>query len=448
VNDSNHHSGGTSPNRRPWLNRDLGLGRNNGILFWVHLIWGAGFTIQAALWTLFIADLGASPTQIGLVVGGGAVVRTLLAIPAGILADRFPLKPVIIAMMAVPILGAIALALATEWWHALAGAVLMDMSGVAIPAVSAYVAAASKPEDRTRTMTYIFSMSWLISMAVAPAIGGLLAETYGFRIVYIVGAILFAIGIVVATRIEDIRPTRDTDEADSDSPAIGYRHLLDSNGVRVVLTFHLLVPLIVFTAFALLPNFMKDERGVSVATIGVLASAGAVVAFGASLLVSHWKPLTRPFMGMTAILTIAATSMALMLAFTALPIVALAFMLRMCFSPIWSLMASAVAEVTPERVRGRAYGLCEFGVGIGDTAAPIAAGSLYAVDHRLPIGVGLILTVPLATASLVAHRLRSQFSLETAPEIGHSGSRDARIAAGSSGHAVDHPEVSKKSILM
>ncbi len=411
MNDNNQATG-----RWPWLRRDLGLGRNNGILFWVHLIWGAGFTIQAALWTLFIEDLGASPTQIGLVVGGGAVVRTLLAIPAGILADRFPLKPVIIAMMAVPILGAVGLALATEWWHALAGAVLMDLSGVAIPAVSAYVAAASKPEDRTRTMTYIFSMSWLISMAVAPAFGGWLAETSGFRAVYIVGAVLFAIGILVATQIEDIRPSRDADDAESNDQAVGYRHLLKSPGVRVVLAFHLFVPLIVFTAFALLPNFLNEERGVSLATIGVLASAGAVVAFGASLLVSHWRPLTRPFMGITAILTVAATSMALMLAFTAFPIVALAFMLRMCFSPIWSLMASAVAEVTPERARGRAYGLCEFGVGIGDTTAPIMAGSLYSADHRLPLTVGFVLTVPLALAALMVHRYRERFTLAPASE--------------------------------
>lgn len=418
VKNHNHASGDT-PARWPWLSRDLGLGRNNGILFWVHLIWGAGFTIQAALWTLFIEDLGASPTQIGLVVGGGAVVRTLLAIPAGTLADRFPLKPVIIAMMAVPILGAIALALATEWWHALAGAVLMDMSGVAIPAVSAYVAAASKPEDRTRTMTYIFSLSWLISMSVAPAIGGWLAATSGFRAVYIVGAILFAIGIVFATRIDDIRPARDAGTTKSGDHAFGYRQLLESPGVRVVLAFHLLVPLIVFTAFALLPNFMNDERGVSIATIGVLASVGAVVAFGASLLVSHWKPLTRPFMGMTAILMIAATSMALMLSFTALPIVALAFMLRMCFSPIWSLMASAVAEVTPERARGRGYGLCEFGVGIGDTSAPILAGGLYSVDHRLPLGVGLIMTAPLALAALASHRLRHRFTLSPTPDVAH-----------------------------
>lgn len=405
-------SNGAGSPRWPWLQPDLGLGRNNGILFWVHLIWGAGFTIQAALWTLFIADLGATPTQIGIVLGGGAVVRTVLAIPAGSLADRFPLKPVIIAMMAVPILGALSLALATEWWHALAGAVLMDMSGVAIPAVSAYVAAASKPEDRTRTMTYIFSMSWLISMAVAPAIGGVLAATYGFRTVYVVGAVLFAVGIVFATRIENIRPTQDKGDTSTELESIGYRDLLRSNGVRVILGFHLLVPMLVVIGFALLPNFMHDDRGVSLETIGLLASVGAVLAFGMSLLVSHWKPLTRPFMGMAFILTIAATSMALMLSFTALPIVAFAFMLRMCFSPIWSLMASAVAEVTPERVRGRAYGLCEFVVGIGDTAAPVTAGSLYTIDHRLPLGVGLITTAPLALASLLAHRMRGKFTLE------------------------------------
>jgi MFS family permease len=416
VTNLNSSPGEPSPGRPAWLSRDLGLGRNNGILFWVHLVWGAGFTIQAALWTIFIEDLGATPAQIGLVVGGGAVVRTLLAIPAGILADRFPLKPVIVAMMAVPIFGALSLALATEWWHALFGAVLMDLSGVAIPAVSAYVAAASKPEDRTRTMTYIFSMSWLISMTVAPAIGGWLADNYGFRLVYIVGALLFAVGIMMATRIDNVRPNQASDDGVAAVSKVGYRDLLKSTGVRIVLAFHLLVPLLVVIGFALLPNFMKDERGVSVATIGVLASVGAVTAFGTSLLVSHWKPLTKPFMGMAFILSIAALSMALMLSFTALPIVALAFMLRMSFSPIWSLMASAVAEVTPERLRGRAYGLCEFVVGIGDTAAPITSGSLYAVDHRLPLGVGLITTAPLALASLVAHRFRGRFTTMQEPE--------------------------------
>jgi MFS family permease len=400
--------------RRAWLSPDLGLGRNNGILFWVHLIWGAGFTIQVALWTIFIENLGATPTQIGLVVGGGAVVRTLLAIPAGTLADRFPLKPVIIAMMAVPVLGAGGLALATEWWHALAGAVLMDLSGVAIPAVSAYVAAESRPEERTRTMTYIFTMSWLISMTVAPAIGGWLAATSGFRAVYVVGAALFACGIALATRIEDIRPARDADDVLMGASSTGYRQLLRLPGVRVVLGFHLLVPLLVVTGVALLPNFMNDDRGVSVTTIGVLASLGAVVAFGTSLLVSHWKPLTRPFLGMTAILAIVSVAMALMLSFTALPIVAFAFMLRLSFSPIWSLMAAAVAEVTPERARGRAYGACEFAVGIGDTAAPIASGSLYGVDHRLPLGVGLATTVPLTAAALVAHLLRGRFVFDRA----------------------------------
>ncbi|HEX5166060.1 MAG TPA: MFS transporter [Thermomicrobiales bacterium] len=452
MHDQHQSTGGPSTPRWPWLQPDLGLGRNNGILFWVHLIWGAGFTIQAALWTLFIESLGATPTQIGLVLGGGAVVRTILAIPAGHLADRFPLKPVIIAMMAVPIFGAISLALATQWWHALAGAVLMDMSGVAIPAVSAYVAAASKPEDRTRTMTYIFTLSWLISMTVAPAIGGWLAETSGFRTVYLVGAALFAAGIVVATRIDNIRPSQEPAETGSAAQPIGYRDLLRSTGVHVILGFHLLVPLLVVIGFALMPNFMNDDRGVSLSTIGVLASIGAVLAFGMSLLVSHWKPLTSPFMGMAAILSIAALSMALMLSFTALPIVAFAFMLRMCFSPIWSLMASAVAEVTPERVRGRAYGLCEFVVGIGDTTAPIASGRLYATDHRLPLIVGLVTTAPLALASLVAHRLRGRFGMKSTVSDDRPSSEtlqrdiDPTVDSLSADKIAVHPELVEKSI--
>ncbi|MGH9175656.1 MAG: MFS transporter, partial [Vicinamibacterales bacterium] len=277
-----HDRAGSGRRRPDWLRPDLGLGRNNGLLFWAYLVWGAGFTLQIALWTIFIESLGATPAQIGLVVGGGAVVRTLLAIPAGSLADRFPLKPVMVGMMGIPILGAAGLAVATEWWHALAGAVLMDLSAVGIPATSAYIAAAARPEERTRAMTYIFNISGLLTMIVAPAIGGWLAQEAGFRVVYIVGAVLFAGGIAIVALIDDVRPAAESSDGDSAGPQLGYRDLLRLPGIRVVLGFHLAVPLFAFTGVALLPNFLKDERGLSVATIGVLASLGSIAAFGAS----------------------------------------------------------------------------------------------------------------------------------------------------------------------
>jgi MFS family permease len=394
---------------QPRLRPDLGLGRDNGLLFWAHFASGFGYALFISIWTIYIERLGASSTQIGLVVGGAAIVRTVLVVPAGALADRISPKPLIVGMMALPVPGAIVLLLATEWWHALVGAVLLDMPGIAIPAVSVYIATAAPEDQRTRAYTYIFNLAGVAGLAIGPAIGGRVADTTGFRAVFGLAAACFAASVVIFALIRNRRPEAVGHRQDREEIA-GYRQLLRLPAVWVVLGFHTLVPLLIFTGTTLLPNFLEDERGLGVGTIGLLGSLGSGAAFAFSLLVSHWKPLARPFFGMGVSCALVTAAFVLFLASELLPLLALGYMLRMSFSSVWSLMAAAVADVTPERARGRAYGLCELGVGVGDTGGPLAAGALYGRGHLLPILVGLLSSVPLAIAAFVAHRFRDRLA--------------------------------------
>lgn len=401
MNDATGPDG--EPGRRHWLRPDLGLGRNNGLLFWGHLIWGLGFALQVAIWTLFIESLGASPGQIGLVIGAGAVMRTFLALPAGVLADRISLKHIVIVAMAAPVAGALVLTQATAWWHAMVAAVLIDISGLAIPAVSAYVAAAAPEAQRTRAYTYIFNLSIAAGMLVGPAIGGWLAELSGFRLVYALSAVCYAAGAALLLLLDDLRPAA----GDADQPAgarqPGYRELLTSRPVRVVLAFHALVPL-VFVGTTLLPNFLHDQRGYGLGTIGTLGSIGSAAGFGFALLVSHWRPLSRPFAGIGVALALVSAAFVLFIATGNVVLVALGYMLRYSFSSIWSLLSAAIAEVTPERLRGRAYGAGELGVGVGDAAAPLAAGQLYAAGHLLPFVAAFVVSAPLSLVAFLIHR--------------------------------------------
>lgn len=391
------------PARPRWLRADLGLGRNNGLLFWSHLIWGLGFALQVAIWTLFIQHLGASPSQIGLVIGAGAVMRTLLALPAGALADRGSLKRIVVLAMAAPVLGALVLTQASVWWHAMAGAMLLDASGLAIPAVSAYVASAAPEAERTRAYTYIFNLSIAAGMLVGPAIGGWLAELAGFQLVYALSALCFAAGVLPLLMLDDIRPAMSAAQRDDAMPRPGYRELLASRSVRLVLAFHALVPL-VFVGTTLLPNFLHDQRGFGLGTIGTLGSIGSAAGFGFALLVSHWRPLSRPFAGIGVTLAMISGAFALFIATGTVALVAVAYMLRYSFSAVWSLLSAAIAEVTPERLRGRAYGAGELGVGIGDAAAPLAAGQLYGIGHALPFIAGLLVALPLSAIAFATQR--------------------------------------------
>jgi MFS family permease len=83
------------------------------------------------------------------------------------------------------------------------------------------------------------------------------------------------------------------------------------------------------------------------------------------------------------------------------------------------LLAAAVASATPERARGRAYGLTELVIGIADIAAPLAAGLLYGMNHRLPLAVAIVASVPVAVAALVVHHFRRRLAFDI----------DARVTA-------------------
>lgn len=73
-----------------------------------------------------------------------------------------------------------------------------------------------------------------------------------------------------------------------------------------------------------------------------------------------------------------------------------AVVLRGALSPVFALLAVAAAQVTPPHLRGRVFGVAETGAGVGDIAAPVAAGGFYGANPVLPLLAGIVTTVPLA----------------------------------------------------
>lgn len=381
-----------------------GPGASVETLFWAYLLWNGGFAVYLTVWTIFIQRLGADPFQIGLVVGGGAVARTLLSIPAGTAVDRFSPYPVMMATMALPVAGMIALCFATAWWHALLAAIVIELSGLAIPAISAQIAAVTEPAARTRAFTYVFLVAPQVGLIAGPLAAGLLADRAGFRIVFLAASALFVLGIIVLSRIDHAASGVGPAEQPPAAVASPLGTVLRDPAIRAVVALHVLVPLLPFTGFALLANYLVSERGMVLTQIGAFGSIGAVAGLMAGLLISHWPPLSRPFLGLGVCLCSAA--LALFIFQLPVPVIAIAagYAMKSAANPVFSLLSAAAADVTPERLRGRVYGLAETGVGIGDIAAPLAAGSLYAVAPSLPLLVATVTTLPLAGWAFVLNR--------------------------------------------
>ncbi len=392
---------------------DIGLEAAVAVLFRSWLLWNLGFALYATVSTLYLRQIGASYDQIGLVLGGAAVGRTLLSIPAGILADRLSPALILASTMALPVLGMIGLLASTVWWQALGAVLVVELSGLGVPALSTLLSASATAETRTRAFTWLYTVAPQSAFLIGPALSGLLADAVGYGVVFVAAAACFAAGVAVlvplvrASRgITDPAPDVSTtttvapsgaDVATAPDASAGtIREALDHPGVWFVVLLHVLVPLLPYTGLVLLANFLVDERGVSVATIGLFGSVSAGAALAVGLVLGRWRRLANPFTGLAICLGCGALALGLVWLGGPFVVLVVAVVLRGALSPVFALLSVAVAQVTPPHLRGRVFGVAETGAGVGDIAAPVLAGGLYQTNPALPLIAGLLTTAPLA----------------------------------------------------
>jgi MFS family permease len=387
-----------------WL-PTFGLERDNLILFYAQLLMHVGIGLQIVLWPLYIASLGATAVQIGVVIGGAAILRTILVIPAGALSDRFSTRTLILLTTSMMVPGGAIIAIAQTWWQALLGALLLEIAGVGIPAISSHIAGAATPAQRTHAFSMIFSVAAGVGVLVGPPIGGIVADLTTLRTVFAIVVVLYAGCLALLFLLNEIKPGQTGTKSDDGAPVPsngGYREVIRQPAIVSISALHAFVPLTLSTGTVLLPLFLEEVRGVSVSQIGVLGAISAAGGILLGLMAGRSRHLARPFTGM--IVTVLLTGMGLVFIRVSdtLAIIAVAFFLRGMYNVVWAMLGSALSDVTPERNRGRAYGLAEFGAGIGDTTAPLLAGWLYATREMLPLEVAIGACVPLIALMVIS----------------------------------------------
>jgi MFS family permease len=393
----------------------LGLGRQNGLAFWALLLLEGSFASYILFWPLYIAQLGANPAQVGVVIGAQGLLRLAFLIPSGWLVDRVPAVPLIVAARALGVVGLLIAATLPAWWFLFLPLLFLGAANVCFPAISATIAGAAGERERARAFTLAYTVGPAVATVIAPTIAGKVAEGAGLRAPLLLGA-GFALGsIAVFSRLSPPRPPA------HDAGPTSYREALAHRPVRALCAIQFLTLLVLTIGTALAPNFLRQVHGLEFDRIGQLGSTAAVGSILLGLAYGRLRPFKQPLLGITVGAACSACFCALLLVAGSAPLFFLAFLLRGGYMVAWSLFAAVIGNAAPPRLQGRAFALGEISCGAGFALAPFLAGPLYEWRPAAPLAVALVGAAPLVLLLwLAAARERRAARLEPETRLAES----------------------------
>lgn len=366
-----------------------------GIIFLTVLIDLIGFGIVIPVLPLYAERFGASPLQIGLLVGVYSFCSFLFAPVLGRLSDRFGRRPVLICSVigtacGFYLMGA-APTLAAKFgigalWLLFVARTIDGISGGNISTAQAYIADITAPEDRARAMGLI-GAAFGLGFMIGPAIGGIMSQISLGAPFYFAGALATLNAIFITLRLPESLPAEHrSDKHPQQSMADVFRHANGPAYATAVATYFLSITgfAIMTTLYALFnqERFGLDARhtGYIFALIGFIA-----VIIQGGLLRQLLKRFTE-----AKLAVIGAGLMAVALA--ALPLVGSVPALIMVSSVIaignsfaTPSLQGLASRFVDRRWQGRAAGVMQSAGALGRTLGPAMAGWLLHFDLGKPI---------------------------------------------------------------
>jgi MFS family permease len=364
-------------------------------VFWLLVVVGAirelGSGVFIPYWALYLTEtLGASGAQAGALIGIAGGVGVVGAPLGGLLTDRIGRRPTLLIALAGAGAGFIAYGSLSSL---LAVALLSPFWGISSdlesPAVSAAIADVVEPELRTEAFG-LRQQANNIAFALGPPLGAvLLLVGLPLRAVFVFAGVAAVVGLVLVwRRFDETRPALGSAERPRFRAALGDRLLLAlaaGAGISVA----------VYAVFdAALGPFLHRDRGVAIATWGLLFTINPIVIGLAQYPVARWAGTRSPRSMLMLGILVQGVAMAAMWPFRGIGVVVAAVLLltfgEMLLAPICSALAVSLA---PTHLRGSYEGVVN--IAYASMWSPGVFGGLWLVGS----GHGelmLALCLPLA----------------------------------------------------
>jgi MFS family permease len=249
----------------------------------------AGQGVVSPIVPLYAKEFGVSATMVGLTLTVFALARLIVNVPAGMIADRFGRRILLVGGPVITSIGMFGSGQANDIWELLvwrfiAGAgSAFYMSGAMI-----YLIDIAAPAARTR---YVATNQWALSLGVAlgPGIGGVVGEAYGLAApFYLVGVLAIITAIYAGLRLPETRGTVIAEDHSSVGPPIStWTFLISRRFLLVAFVTASIFMVRAGTRGTLMPLHADAELGWGPSEIGVVFMAtGLLTLF--TLMPSAW----------------------------------------------------------------------------------------------------------------------------------------------------------------
>ena len=384
--------------------------------YWILLtgeaIQSIGYGMIVPFISIYLTDtIGVSATGAGAILAALGVVGVVSQPLGGILADRIGRRPMIIAGLAAAAVSVIGFGLVSSAWAVLLLGMIWGAGyGVFEPAAGALVADVSTEELRTEA----FGLWRVVNNAgftLGPPLAALVIWLSSLRGTYLVaGATLLAYLAIAWRLLPETRPTKHADE-----PPARFREALADRLLLVLIIGSLMAALVYGIFEAALPVFLHEDRGLSVATWGLVFGINPLLITIFQYPISRWaaKRSSRAVLAGGSLLLGAA--IALVAPFPGIPVLIVAVVLFTFGEMLEFPVASAVAaDLAPERLRGSYQGALN--VAFDGAWIPASLGGLWLIGT----GQGellLALALPLAADGALLFFARPRGRVSRRPPI-------------------------------
>jgi MFS family permease len=347
--------------------RSLRKHRNYRLYFSGQVVSLAGTWMQNVALAWFVVELTSSPIAVGLLAFCRFAPFMVFGLFAGVLADRFDNRRLVIATQSAQMIVSIALAaLAFSGWESVPAAYALALAGGLALVFDApgRQALTYQMVGRDELPNAVALNSGLFNGArvIGPAIAGVLIAGAGVGICFAVNALsyLAVLSGLLLMRHEELFPVeRDRRKRTLSAVREGLAYAWHSPQIRLVLVVLAVISTVGLNFHVILPILASETLHAGPQVFGALSAcfgAGALVGalLSAALGRASWKALLAGATGFSGGLLVLAAAESVMACGVLL------FVVGVCFT-LWIANSNSLLQLTaPDRLRGRMVGLFMF----------------------------------------------------------------------------------------